>query len=66
MNLGALSAFPNPKLASVKAGADIILMPGSPKDTRQLIQDVLAEMSNDEEFQQQVYDSVRKILRLKN
>ncbi|MEM7513364.1 MAG: glycoside hydrolase family 3 N-terminal domain-containing protein [Bacteroidota bacterium] len=65
MNMGALSVFPNPKLASVKAGADIILMPGSPKDTRQLIQDVLTEMGDDEEFQQQVYDSVRKILRLK-
>lgn len=65
MNMGALSAFPNPKLASVKAGADIILMPGSPKDTRKLIQDVLAEMAKDKAFQQQVYNSVRKIIRLK-
>lgn len=62
MNMGALKNIPNPCFEAVKAGCDMILMPA---DEEQLIQDILDEMQKNPVFKNQIYVSVKKIIRLK-
>lgn len=62
MNMGALNNFKAPSLNAVKAGCDMILMPS---DETKLLNSILSEMNKDENFKQQVYESVKKIIRIK-
>lgn len=62
-NMAALSGFSNNELESLKAGADIILMPQG--DLEILIDQVMQAMQEDPNFNQEVEDKVRRILRLK-
>lgn len=62
MWMKALKDVPNPDLEAAKAGCDMILMP---IDERKCHADILAEMQKDIRFQSQVYDSVKRIIRLK-
>ncbi len=65
MNMGALKEIPKANLKAMQAGCDVILMPGDTKAQAQLITDALALMKEEEAFRQSVYESVRKIIRLK-
>ncbi|WP_017730033.1 glycoside hydrolase family 3 N-terminal domain-containing protein [Nafulsella turpanensis] len=62
MNMGAVASIPNAGLEAVKAGNDMILMP---LDEKKLVYGILEEMNNNEAFREQVYDSVKKIIRMK-
>ncbi len=62
MNMGALKAFPNAPLLAVRAGCDVILMPG---DEEKLESDIIREMQKDHAFRRQVENSVRKIIKMK-
>ena len=62
MNMGAVASIPNAGLLAVKAGCDMILMP---LDEKELIYAVLKEMEKSPEFKEQVYESVKKIIRMK-
>lgn len=62
MNMGAVASIPNAGLEAVKAGNDMILMPLNEKE---LVYAILAEMEKDPAFKEQVYESVKKILRMK-
>lgn len=62
MNMGALKGFKNSSLKAAMAGCDLILMP---VDEVGSWNSILDEMSVNEEFKLQVYESVKKILRLK-
>lgn len=62
MNMGAVEAIPESCLLAAKAGCDMILMPPNELETLTRIVD---EMRNDEEFQMQINNSVKRIIRLK-
>lgn len=62
MNMGAVASIPNAGLEAVKAGNDMILMPLNEKE---LVYAILAEMEKDPAFKEQVYESVKKIIRMK-
>jgi beta-N-acetylhexosaminidase len=62
MNMGAVASIPNAGLEAVKAGNDMILMPLNEKE---LVYAILAEMDRDPAFKEQVYESVKKIIRMK-
>ena len=62
MNMGALDAFKSASLSAIKAGCDMILMPGNES---QLINSVKKEMNRDDNFRLQIYESVKKIIRAK-
>lgn len=62
MNMGGVIRVPNCELEAVKAGCDIVLMP---VDAKKAVTDILEEMQKDVNFEQQVYASVKKIIRLK-
>ena len=62
MNMGAVASIPNAGLQAVKAGNDMILMPLNEKE---LAYAILAEMEKDPAFKKQVYESVKKIIRMK-
>lgn len=62
MNMGALNSFKSASLSAIKAGCDMVLMPDN--ETR-LISAVKKEMNRDDNFKSQVYDSVKKIIRVK-
>jgi beta-N-acetylhexosaminidase len=62
MNMGGVIAVPNSGLKAIMAGCDQLLMPVQEmKD----VYDILDEMAVNEDFRQQVYTSVKKIIRLK-
>lgn len=62
MNMGGVVNVPNSGLKAIMAGCDQLLMPVEElKD----VYDILNEMSVNEDFKQQVYTSVKKIIRLK-
>ncbi|MCB9189770.1 MAG: glycoside hydrolase family 3 protein [Flavobacteriales bacterium] len=62
MNMGGVVAVPNSGLKAIMAGCDQLLMPVQEmKD----VYDILNEMASNEDFKQQVYTSVKKIIRLK-
>lgn len=62
MNMGAVAGIPDAGLLAAKAGCDIILMPLKEKE---LIYSILKEMDNDPAFQEQIYASVKKVIRMK-
>lgn len=62
MNMGAVASIPNAGLEAVKAGNDMILMPLNEKE---LVYAILEEMEKDPAFKEQVYESVKKIIRMK-
>ncbi|MEM9053476.1 MAG: glycoside hydrolase family 3 N-terminal domain-containing protein [Bacteroidota bacterium] len=58
----AVTIIEDAPLIASKAGNDMLLMP---IDETETINSILAEMQKDEEYREQVYDSVKKIIRLK-
>ncbi|CAG5078374.1 glycoside hydrolase family 3 N-terminal domain-containing protein [Parvicella tangerina] len=62
MNMGGVREVPNSGLKAIMAGCDQLLMPVEEMDD---VYDILAEMKVNEDFRQQVYTSVKKIIRLK-
>ena len=58
----AVTIIEDAPLIASKAGNDMLLMP---TDETETINSILAEMQKDEEYRTQVYDSVKKIIRLK-
>jgi beta-N-acetylhexosaminidase len=62
LNMGGVTAIPNCELKAALAGCDVLLMP---VDEVKALFDVLEELNNNKQFKQQVYASVKKIIRLK-
>jgi len=62
LNMGGVVSIPNCELKAAKAGCDILLMP---VDEKKAVLDILAELSKNAQFKQQIYASVKKIIRLK-
>lgn len=62
MNMGGVVSIPNCELKAAQAGCDLILMP---VNEEKALFDILAELQKDPVFKQQIYASVRKIIRLK-
>ncbi|MBD3636300.1 MAG: glycoside hydrolase family 3 protein [Crocinitomicaceae bacterium] len=62
MNMGGVASIPDCELKAAQAGCDLILMP---VDEVKALNDIHAETVKDPQFKQQVYASVRKIIRLK-
>ncbi|MFK8037348.1 MAG: glycoside hydrolase family 3 N-terminal domain-containing protein [Crocinitomicaceae bacterium] len=62
MNMGGVIRVPNCELEAVKAGCDVVLMPVDPKKA---VSDILDGISKDPILEQQVYASVKKVIRLK-
>jgi len=62
MNMGGVASIPNCELKAAKAGCDLILMP---INEEKALFDILEETRSNPQFQQQIYASVRKIIRLK-
>lgn len=62
LNMGGVVSIPNCELKAAKAGCDILLMPVNEKKA---VLDIVSEISKDEQFKQQIYASVKKIIRLK-
>lgn len=62
MNMGAVATMPDASLLAVKAGCDMILMP---LNERELLYGVIKEMDSNPQLKEQVYASVKKIIRLK-
>lgn len=58
----AVTIIDNAPLLASKAGCDMLLMP---IDEGKTIASILAEMEQDEDYKHQVYQSVKKIIRLK-
>jgi beta-N-acetylhexosaminidase len=62
MGMGGVKSVPNCDLKAVRAGCDVILMP---VDEDKAYNEILAEVKKDETLKQQVYESVKRIIRLK-
>ena len=62
MNMGGVASIPDCELKAVQAGCDLILMP---VNELKAVNDIHAAIQTDTELKQQVYASVRKIIRLK-
>lgn len=62
MNMDAVSKFQSPSLKAIEAGCDMVLMPS---DEIKLINSVKEKMEKYPEFREQVYESVRKVIRVK-
>ena len=62
LTMHALNSVGNPPLEAAKAGCDFLCMP---EDEELAVLSILAEMEKNEAFREQVYESVRKIIRLK-
>lgn len=63
MNMGAITTVEKtPSYKAVKAGVDIVLMPNG---EQKLIDLIKAEMNTKPEFRDRIYDSVRRIIRMK-
>jgi beta-N-acetylhexosaminidase len=62
MNMGGVASIPNCELKAAQAGCDLILMP---INEEKALFDILQELESDPQFKQQIYASVRKIIRLK-
>jgi beta-N-acetylhexosaminidase len=62
MNMGGVASIPNCELKAAQAGCDLILMP---VNEEKALFDILGEVQSNSQFEQQVYASVRKIIRLK-
>ena len=62
MNMGAVKKLKDAPLLAAKAGNDMILMV---EDEGKFVETVLAEMATNAEFKEQIYESVKRILRYK-
>jgi beta-N-acetylhexosaminidase len=62
MNMGAVNAIPNCGVKAAEAGCDMILMPVDELGT---LNGILTEMNENEAFRNQIYDSVKRIIRAK-
>ncbi|HYG50161.1 MAG TPA: glycoside hydrolase family 3 N-terminal domain-containing protein, partial [Flavobacteriales bacterium] len=62
LNMGGVVNVPECGLKAARAGCDVLLMP---VDENATITSILREMKKDEEFKAQIYNSVKRILRLK-
>lgn len=62
MNMEAVTKFPSPSLKAIEAGCDMVLMPS---DEAKLINTVKEKMDKDPVFMKQIYESVRKVVRVK-
>ena len=62
LNMGGVVSIPNCELKAAKAGCDILLMP---VNVEKALFDILKETQEDAKFKQQIYASVKKIIRLK-
>lgn len=62
MNMGGVASIPNCELKAAQAGCDLILMP---VNEEKALFDIVNEVQADPQFKQQIYASVRKIIRLK-
>lgn len=62
LNMGGVVNIPNCELKALKAGCDMLLMP---IDVKKALVDILIAIKNDKSLEQQVYASVKKIIRLK-
>lgn len=62
LNMGGVIDIPHCELKAIKAGCDMLLMP---VNTKKALVDILNETKQNKLFQQQVFASVKKIIRLK-
>lgn len=62
MNMGALKKIQDASLGAVYAGCDLILM--EPNE-RRLHKQIMGDIAGDEELREQVYESVKRIIRMK-
>lgn len=62
MGMGGVKSVPKSGLKAAMAGCDILLMP---VDELAVIDDILAEIKTNKDFNKQVEESVKKIIRLK-
>lgn len=62
MNMGGVASIPDCELKAAQAGCDLLLMP---VDEEKALKDIVGEIAKDPQFKQQIYASVRKIIRLK-
>jgi beta-N-acetylhexosaminidase len=62
MNMGGVVKVENNGLMAAKAGCDQLLMPVNEK---KVLFDILDEIKSDDEFKRNVYESVKKIIRIK-
>ncbi len=62
MNMGGVASIPNCELKAAQAGCDLLLMP---VNEEKAVLDILGELNKNENFKQEIYASVRKIIRLK-
>jgi len=62
MNMNGVNKFQSPSLNAIKAGCDMVIMPS---DELKLINSVVSEMQQDKAFKNQIYDSVKRIIRAK-
>ncbi len=62
MNMGGVSSIKKSGVKATMAGCDMLLMP---VNEEQDVKDILAEMKVNEDYKAQIYDSVKKIIKLK-
>ncbi|MFT4600162.1 MAG: beta-N-acetylhexosaminidase [Arenicella sp.] len=62
MNMGGVASIPDCELKAAKAGCDLILMP---VNEEKALFDIVGALDTDPQLKQQIYASVRKIIRLK-
>lgn len=62
MNMGGVSSIEHSGVKATMAGCDMLLMP---VEEEKDVHEILAEMQTNEEYRQQMYNSVMKIIRLK-
>ena len=62
MNMGGVVNVKHNGLKAAMAGCDQLLMP---VDEKEVLFDILNEMENNNEFRKSVYQSIKKIIRIK-
>ena len=62
MNMGGVVNVSHNGLKAAQAGCDQLLMP---VDEKEVLFDILSEIQKDENFKKSVYESVKKIIRMK-
>jgi beta-N-acetylhexosaminidase len=62
MNMGGVRNVPHSGLKAAQAGCDQLLMP---VDEEEVLFDIIKQMKKDKRFQEEVYKSIKKIIRLK-
>lgn len=62
MGMGGVRAVPHNGLKAAMAGCDIILMP---VDEYEVVTDIIKELKTNKDFEKQIEESVKKIIRLK-